>query len=62
MRVIRSRGAVRKIRDVDPNSALKLEKAPEIDERNQSELKRARANERWTCDNSCSSSNFFDPL
>lgn len=42
---MRSRGAVRKFRPVDPNSALTLEKPHEIDEKNQSELKRGRDNE-----------------
>lgn len=35
VRVMRSRGAVRKFRHVDPSSALKLEKPQEIDEKNQ---------------------------
>lgn len=32
---MRSRGSVRKTRDVDPNRAPKLEKTPETNERNQ---------------------------
>lgn len=35
VRIMRSRGAVRKFRHVDPNSALKLEKPHEIDEKHQ---------------------------
>lgn len=43
---MRSRGSVRKTRDVDPNSTPKSENAPETDgKESESEMKRARDNE-----------------